>query len=226
MRKITPKAIAQFASIVSAELLVSISISFYVISPYLPETFQGFGAIILSMVVFYLLAIAGFRLLQKFAPVPHGTIPADSAGEHRAFLYMLHYILLFNPLLFGRILPFPILGLLLKSLGAKIGSNSYCAGICMDPQFVVIGNDSVIGNDAMLIAHIIEGHELAYETIRIGNNVTVGARAIIMAGVTIDDGAIIGVQSVVRKGSHIRSGETWVGCPAKRIEASSEKAIS
>ena len=88
----------------------------------------------------------------------------------------------------------------------------------MDPPFVKIGNNSLIGNDAMLIAHVIEGDVLAFEPIVIGDNVTIGARAIIMAGVTIEDGAIIGVQSVVSKGSRIKRDETWVGCPARCIK--------
>jgi acetyltransferase-like isoleucine patch superfamily enzyme len=131
---------------------------------------------------------------------------------------MLHFILLFNPLLFSRLLPFPILGVLLKSLGARFGENSYCSGIIMDPPFVRLGDNSLIGNDAMLIAHVIEGEDLGFQPISIGDNVTIGARAIIMAGVTIEDGAIVGVQSVVRKGTLIKRNETWVGCPARRIE--------
>ena len=59
--------------------------------------------------------------------------------------------------------------------------------------------------------------DATFQSIVIGDNVTIGARAIIMAGVTVDDGAIIGVQSVVSKGSHIKRNETWVGCPARCI---------
>lgn len=88
----------------------------------------------------------------------------------------------------------------------------------MDPQFVRIGNNSIIGNDAMLISHVIEGDVLAYEPIVIGSNVTIGARAIILAGVEIEDGAIVGVQSVVAKGTVIGKGQTWVGCPARCIK--------
>lgn len=218
MRKITPKAVVQFVSLTGLEFVVSIGFSFGVVSPCVPSAYRGVLAIVLSIFLFYALAIFGFRLLQKIAPVPIGEIFVQSIGEHRAFLYMLHFILLFNPLLFSRLLPFPLLGLLLKLLGIKMGKDSYCAGIVMDPQFVNIGENSLIGNDAMLIAHVIEGDNLAFQPICIGNNVTVGARAIIMAGVTIEDGAIVGVQAVVRKGSHIKRNETWVGCPARRVD--------
>ncbi len=132
---------------------------------------------------------------------------------------MLHYLLLFNPLIFSRTLPFPLMRLLLQALGARMGHNSYCAGVMMDPQFVSMGNDSIIGNSAMIIPHVIEGDRLGYHPVRIGNRVTIGARAIIMADVEIGDGAIIAVQSVVTKGTKILASETWGGTPARLLRS-------
>lgn len=217
MRKIAPKAIAQFVVLGALEITIAGGVSFCLIGPQITDTYRGIAEIALTIILFYALAILGFRSLQRLAPLRGGQIPAGDVQEHRAFLYMLHFILVFNPLLFSRLLPFPVLGVLLRALGAHMGKNSFCAGLVMDPPFVTLGDNSLIGNDAMLIAHVIEGDELAFLPIRIGKNVTIGARAIIMAGVTIDDGAIVGVQSVVRKGAHIRCGETWVGCPARPV---------
>lgn len=217
MRKISSKAIVQFVGMTSFSLLVACFVASAVKNSF-PEDFRGELMFVSAVFVFYFFTILLFRLHQRVAPIPSGNIKPGSAEEHTAFVYMLHYILLFNPLIFSRLLPYPLLGLLLRVLGAKMGKNSFCSGLMMDPQFIQIGNNSLIGNDAMLIAHVIEGDVLAYEPIVIGNNVTIGARAIIMAGVTIEDGAIVGVQSVVSKGCHIRREETWVGCPARRIE--------
>lgn len=218
MRQISGAAIAQFAVMTTTEAVIALVAAVSLVSPSVPVDYRGVAVVASSVLLFYGLAIAGFALLQRWAPVPSGAIAVSSAGEHRAFAYMLHFILLFNPLIFGRFMPFPLLGLVLRMLGLKMGQNSYCAGLVMDPPFVRIGDNSIIGNDAMLIAHVIEGDELGYYPIQIGNNVTVGARAIIMAGVTIEDGAIVGVQSVVKKGTHIRSGETWIGSPARRLD--------
>jgi acetyltransferase-like isoleucine patch superfamily enzyme len=163
-----------------------------------------------------MLAILAFRLIQVWAPVPCGSIAANSKGERRAFLYMLHYLLVFNPLIFNRAVPFPLLRVILRALGARMGENSYCAGIMMDPQFVTMGRDSIIGNGAMVISHVIEGDELGFFPVSIGDRVTIGAGAIIMADVEIGDGVVVAVQSVVAKGTRIPPGETWGGTPARR----------
>ena len=217
MRKISTKAVVQFSGMASFSLLAAGLVA-WAAKDLFPDDFRGVLMLASAFVAFYFFTIILFRLQQRIAPIQRGNIQPGSAEENTAFVYMLHYILLFNPLIFSRLLPYPVLGILLRALGAKIGKNSFCSGLMMDPQFVQVGNDSLVGNDAMLIAHVIEGDVLAYEPIVIGDNVTIGARAIIMAGVTVEDGAIVGVQSVVVKGSHIKREETWVGCPARCIE--------
>ena len=216
MRKISTKAVVEFSGMTGSSLLITCLVAWTAKDSF-PIDFRGVLTLASAFVLFYFLTILLFRLRQRIAPIPYGNIKPGSAAENTAFVYMLHYILLFNPLIYSRLLPYPVLGGLLRALGAKIGANSFCSGLMMDPQFVQIGNNSLVGNDAMLIAHVIEGDVLAYEPIVIGDNVTIGARAIIMAGVTVDDGAIIGVQSVVSKGSHIKRNETWVGCQARCI---------
>ena len=215
MRKISGIAVAQFFGLVVIEAAAAIAITKVLVMPWFDADFRGIVAVVSAILLFYILAILVFRVTQAAAPVPTGSIEPGSSRERRAFLYMLHYLLLFNPLIFSRTLPFPLMRLLLQALGARMGSNSYCAGIMMDPQFVSMGNNSIIGNSAMIIPHVIEGDQLGYLPVRIGNRVTIGARAIIMADVEIGDGAIVAVQSVVTKGTRIAAGETWGGTPAK-----------
>lgn len=215
MRKISGASVVLFSGLVAVEAAFAISIAIYGVMPWFGPDFRGIAAVVSAIVLFYILAIAIFRLTQAKAPVPTGNIEPGSSGERRAFLYMLHYLLLFNPLIFSRTLPFPLMRMLLQALGARMGGNSYCAGIMMDPQFVSMGNDSIIGNSAMIIPHIIEDDQLGYYPVRIGDRVTIGARAIVMADVEIGDGAIVAVQSVVTKGTRITAGETWGGTPAK-----------
>lgn len=54
--------------------------------------------------------------------------------------------------------------------------------------------------------------------ITIGNDVWIGARAVILPGVTIGDGAIIGAGSVVTGGTEIKPYEIWAGNPAKKLK--------
>ena len=52
---------------------------------------------------------------------------------------------------------------------------------------------------------------------RIGNDVTIGAHAVVMPDVEIGDGAIVSVGAVVTKGTRIGCAEIWGGVPAQRI---------
>jgi acetyltransferase-like isoleucine patch superfamily enzyme len=50
--------------------------------------------------------------------------------------------------------------------------------------------------------------------VTIGDNVYIGANAVVMMGSEIGNGATIGAGSVVTKDTKIRDGETWTGVPA------------
>ena len=103
------------------------------------------------------------------------------------------------------------------ALGARLGSNTYSAGAILDPPLTEVGANTIIGHDAALFSHAIEGRHLSHARIRIGNNVTIGAHAIIMSGVTIEDDAIVAAGAVVTKDSHIGAGEIWGGNPARLL---------
>ena len=60
-----------------------------------------------------------------------------------------------------------------------------------------------------------KGHKLKGDTI-IGNDVWIGAEALIMPGVQIGDGAVVGARSLVTK--NIGPYEIWGGNPAKLIK--------
>ena len=68
------------------------------------------------------------------------------------------------------------------ALGARLGENTYSAGVIMVPPLTQIGANTIIGHDAVLFSHVIEGRHLSHAMIRIGNNVTIGGRAFIIWG--------------------------------------------
>ena len=103
-------------------------------------------------------------------------------------------------------------------LGAKLGENTYCSGLILDPPLTTIGSNTLLGQDCILACHVIEGKTLAHYPIEIGNNVTIGANATIMAGVTIGDNAIVGAGAVVTKGKEIGAKEVWGGVPARKLQ--------
>lgn len=85
----------------------------------------------------------------------------------------------------------------------------------MDSQFVTVGSNSLIGLDVAILPHALEGSRAAHYPIVIGSGVTIGARALIMAGVEIGDGAVVAMNSVVTKHARIGPNEVWGGIPAR-----------
>lgn len=88
---------------------------------------------------------------------------------------------------------------------------------------IEIGNDVMIAHECVLqtAGHEIDGpgllreHPAVLEPIVIGNDVWIGARALVRYGVTISDGAVIGMGSVVVK--DVPQNAIVGGAPAKLI---------
>ncbi|ADE16298.1 putative glycan acetyltransferase [Nitrosococcus halophilus Nc 4] len=180
--------------------------------------FRGVAMFVGWVFFFYVFSILIFRLFQVFCPLPLGEVIEDSRDEFVYHVYLLFYLLVFNPIMFSGLVPIPLMRLFYQALGTRMGANTFSVGIILDPQFVTLGSNTIIGNGALLIPHILEGTRLAHHPIIIGNNVTVGARSVILCDVAIGDGATVAVGAVVTKGCRIGAGETWAGMPAHRID--------
>jgi maltose O-acetyltransferase len=117
---------------------------------------------------------------------------------------------------------------MLKKRGLKVGENfSSNTGVIIDPDhcwLVEIGNNVVFGPRVHILAHDAStGRHFKYTKIarvRIGDNVFIGASAIVLPGVTIGDNVIVGAGSVISK--DIPSNVVVAGNPAKIIRTISE----
>jgi len=172
-----------------------------------------------SVFAIYAFNILVYRLFLRAFPLAHGEYAEGSKEEFVYHVYVLYYLLLFNSLTPSLLVPAPLMRLVYLALGARLGPNTYSAGAILDPPLVQVGANTIIGYDAVLCPHAVEGRRVLFSPIRIGNNVTIGMKSIIMAGVTIGDGAIVAAGSVVVKDTHIGPGELWGGSPAKRLRA-------
>lgn len=109
--------------------------------------------------------------------------------------------------------------------GLKVGANfkrqnrtiidtSHC-------NLITIGNDVTMAPDSYILAHDASTKlALGYTRIGkviIGNNVFIGAKVIIMPGVSIGDNVVIGSGSVVTR--NIDSNSVAVGNPAKVVKS-------
>lgn len=107
--------------------------------------------------------------------------------------------------------------------GAKIDLHSGYSNLNLNmvcKKSIEIGENVAIGPDVMIRdndSHIIDGKvEEETQPIVIGDHVWVGARAIILKGVTIGDGAIIAAGAVVTK--NVLPGSVVGGNPARLIK--------
>lgn len=176
------------------------------------------GEVMLFMatcLVFLGVSIFLYRVFLKFFPVPVGEIADGSREEFFYFVYLLHWLMIFAPLTRATFIPAPFSRLLMIALGARVGPGSYSSGVVMDSQFVTVGSNTLIGLDVAILPHALEGSRAAHYPIVIGSRVTIGARALIMAGVEIGDGAVVAMNSVVTKHTRIGPGEVWGGIPAR-----------
>ncbi len=221
MRKITIGQIGFFMSLLALIILLAVSSTNLLASRTWLGDFYGVIYIIVLMTLIYGWAFVVYRLFLCAMPLQEGYIEPGSRGEFVAQVNILFYLMLFNTLIRTEILPVPLKTLVYTFLGTKIGSNSFSPGTILDPPLTEIGDNSIIGHAATLYSHAIEGHHFSLQRIVLGNNVTVGAHAIIMSGVTVGDGAIVSAGAVVKKGTQIGPGEHWGGVPARLLGSGS-----
>jgi acetyltransferase-like isoleucine patch superfamily enzyme len=86
-----------------------------------------------------------------------------------------------------------------------------------DPWFVEIGENVIIGTEAVILGHLGYGPEAVLGRVVIGDGAVVGMRAVIFPDVRIGNHARVGAGSIVVRGTIIGDGETWVGSPARKI---------
>lgn len=106
-----------------------------------------------------------------------------------------------------------------RLLGMKIGKNTLVGGVIKDPCVTEIGDNTTIGEYAILYAHMhnYKHHSLQIEKITIGNNCVIGAGAIIMPGAVIEDNVIVAAAALVKKNQVLSKNKTYAGVPAKTI---------
>ena len=119
-----------------------------------------------------------------------------------------------------------------KYKDANIGRNCSFIGknisFSSEPYLITLGNHVRVSFDVAFITHDGGTHILRkkypnasiYGKIIVGNNVFIGARSIIMPGVTIGNNCIIAAGSVVTK--DIKDGHIVGGVPAKLISLTND----
>jgi len=109
----------------------------------------------------------------------------------------------------------------LQADGLRVGRDVFIGGgTFLDPDFcflIAIGDDTTISLDVIILAHDASTRtHVGYSRVapvRIGHRVFIGARAVILPGVTIGDDAVVGAGSVVTR--DVPAGTVAAGNPAR-----------
>lgn len=217
MRKITLPQIACFSAMCTAIVAMAAAASWFLLHDLPLGRFSGVAIVACWALLFYTLAILVYRLFLRFVPLQEGRQAPGTRAEFAAQVNILFYLMIFNSLVRTHFVPVPLMRLVYIGLGARLGRDSYAAGALLDPALTTMGERSIVGHDAVVFAHVIEGDRFELATVRIGSDVTIGAHAVVMPDVVIGDGAIVSVAAVVTKGTRIGPGEVWGGVPARRL---------
>jgi acetyltransferase-like isoleucine patch superfamily enzyme len=217
MRAISGLQLLAFALCVT--VIMSIGIPTVIVCNGLlpPSEYRPIAGTFIGILIIYLAAFGVYRLFLAVMPLQVGNLEPGSRAEFSAQVNILFYLVFFNTLIRTHFIPVPVMRLVYQALGAQLGKNTYSAGTLLDPPMTSLGDNCIVGHDAVIFAHAIEGPHMALAPVRIGNNVTIGAMAVVMAGVTIEDDAIVSAGAVVRKDTRIKRGEIWGGVPAKCV---------
>jgi non-ribosomal peptide synthetase-like protein len=109
----------------------------------------------------------------------------------------------------------PFLNVYFRLLGVKMGRRVSINTVeIYEWDMITLGDDVVLGGDCCLMAHSVEGGRMVMRPIRIDDKAMVGGNAKVMPGAIIEERGVLGASSLLKKGGHIKAGETWGGIPA------------
>ena len=113
----------------------------------------------------------------------------------------------------------PIWTFYMRLNGARMGRRVFVNSLeVTDHNLLDFGDDVVVGGDAHLSGHTVEGGVLKTAPVRLGRGVTVGVGSVVGIGVVAGDRCQIGALSLVPKFAELEEGAVYVGIPVKKME--------
>lgn len=114
----------------------------------------------------------------------------------------------------------PFKPLVWRLLGVRMGSRVFDDGCgIIERTLVTVGSRCALNAGTLLQSHSQEDGMFKSDHIVVGDDVTLGVSALVHYGVTVEDGAVVGADSFVMKGTTLTRGSLWAGNPAEEARA-------
>lgn len=111
----------------------------------------------------------------------------------------------------------PMCWLMSPIFGPRSRSCSLTDNLVLDPHFVTIGRNVILGMNAVILGHHQERDWVVFKRTVIEDNVVVGGDSTIFGGCVLKQGCMIGSHAVVLPETVVGPNEFWAGVPARKI---------
>lgn len=198
-------------------LAASLATVYYGIAPFSQQYLHAYH-VVFDFFLFLLLygLYSGFtiQVLIRVKPLQLG----EFAMDHPNFTYWKLLTITYR---LGEFFLFPFTTvftkpLVVKLFGAKIGKNVAIGGIIDDPYLISIGDNSIIGQNALVAGNASMNGKIHFGKVTIGSGVTVGVNSVVLPDVELGNNSVLSIGSVILSGTKVPNDETWRGNPARK----------
>lgn len=187
------------------------------------DDFGLFANVIVFYVVIIVWTLVTLKSIRMLYPIKEGVF-SYSENLLECYIWNLHAFLCITNLslhYINGLLPPPMRKLFYSALGAKMGRGIISiGGRLVDPHLITIEESAMIGDDALLTPHAYARTTtdvLILGRIEIKRNAIVGAKSMIMPGVTVGENSMVNAMSLVPMNTKIPPNQIWGGNPAVKI---------
>ncbi len=187
-----------------------------------------YGNLLLFAFSIILFSAIIFKILNKMHPSHEGVFERGSKEwkyTHRRFWTA------YFPIWLARALPLPWSDIFVyRFFGVHIGKNVVAYEGYIDPELIEIGDFTMTSLNICIFSHLIFHDKILIKKVKIGKACIVGPHTIISPGTTMQDGAVLGVNSYTWIDQNLEGDLIHVGIPVsltlpiQSVEESQKKA--
>jgi acetyltransferase-like isoleucine patch superfamily enzyme len=113
----------------------------------------------------------------------------------------------------------PIWVMYMRWNGATIGRGVWVNSLAlMDHNLLEFGDGAVVGSDARISGHTVEGGLLKTASVKVGAGATIGIMTVVGIGAELGEGTQVGSLSVVPKNARLDAHTRYAGAPVRPLE--------